>query len=201
VSGIGQTTTNGDIDMEPNDRETTKPNPSTTMCTFNLACTRADCHFVHQSPAAPPGISIDMTDECSFGAACLNRKCVGRHPSPAKRTAHKAEMDCKFYPNCTNPVCPFKHPDTPPCRNGADCTVPNCKFVHNTVPCKFNPCLNPACPFKHAEGQKRGAFEDKVWIGGQEREHVSERKFVDEDILEEELILPVAAEEAIDTIG
>lgn len=48
--------------------------------------------------------------------------------------------------------------------------------------------MNPACPFKHVEGQKRGKFEDKVWVAG-EKEHVSERKFVDEDGTEE-LIKP-----------
>lgn len=191
---------NADTDMDQYS-EISKLDPSTTMCTYNLACTRADCHFVHQSPAAPPGIAIDMTDECSFGAACMNRKCVGRHPSPAKKIAHKAEMDCRFYPNCTNPVCPFRHPSTPPCRNGADCTVPDCKFSHSTVACKFNPCLNPACPFKHADGQKRGAFEDKVWIGGQDgRDHVSDRKFVDDENVEEDLILPTKSE-AIDAIS
>jgi len=58
--------------------------------------------------------------------------------------------------------------------------------------CKFNPCLNPACPYKHVDGQKRGAFDDKVWKaeGSQEREHVSERKFVDDEAAEEELIVP-----------
>lgn len=55
--------------------------------------------------------------------------------------------------------------------------------------CKFNPCLNPSCAFKHEEGQKRGKFDDKVWVAG-EKEHVSERKFVDESEGVEELIVP-----------
>lgn len=204
-AAMGNAASARDVDMDQDGTQTSRPAPSSTMCTYNLACTRADCHFVHQSPAAPPGVAIDMTDECSFGAACMNRKCVGKHPSPAKKAAHKAEMDCKFYPNCTNPVCPFRHPSTPPCRNGADCTVPNCTFSHSTVACKFNPCLNPACPFKHAEGQKRGAFEDKVWIGAQEgREHVSERKFVDDENADEELIVPDKSDggqDAIDVVS
>ncbi|KAI9810346.1 MAG: hypothetical protein M1827_006313 [Pycnora praestabilis] len=164
-----------------------------TICRFNLACTKADCTYAHQSPAAPPGTTIDVTDSCSFGAACKNRKCVARHPSPAQRSTHQADQDCKFFPNCTNPVCPFKHPTMPVCRNGADCKREGCMFTHVKTLCKYNPCLNAACPFKHAEGQRRGKFDDKVWIadanGGQEREHVSERKFLDEG-KGEELIGP-----------
>ncbi|KAK5171643.1 hypothetical protein LTR04_000346 [Oleoguttula sp. CCFEE 6159] len=168
--------------------------PFETLCIYNLNCTKADCPFAHQSPAAPPGTTVDFTDTCSYGVACQNRKCVGRHPSPAKRSSHQAEQECRFYPNCTNPKCPFKHPDMPPCRNGADCTVPNCKFVHSKILCRYNPCLNAICPYKHTEGQRRGAFQDKVWKadgGKSEDHHVSERKFVDDDG-EEELILPGA---------
>lgn len=164
------------------------PNPSTTICRFNLTCTRPDCIFVHQSPAVPPGTAIDMDVECTFGAACRNKKCVGKHPSPAQKGAHHATQECRFYPNCTNPVCPFRHPSAPPCRNGADCSVPGCTFSHSKIVCKFNPCLNPQCVYKHAEGQKRGKFGDKVWSAGEAAEHVSERRFVDDSA--EELILP-----------
>jgi hypothetical protein len=65
--------------------------------------------------------------------------------------------------------------------------------------CKFNPCKNAYCPFKHADGQKRGSFEDKVWTPNHEKkEHVSERKFVDEDG-EEELILPGRSSQEVET--
>ena len=172
-------------------QKTEAADPSQTMCKYNLKCTKTDCLFAHQSPAAPDGTAVDVTDVCSFGAACKNRKCVGRHPSPAKRSVHQAVQECKFYPNCTNPNCPFKHPDMPPCRNGADCTVPGCKFAHSKIECRYNPCLNPSCPFKHAEGQKRGAFEDKVWVAeGEGNDHVSERKFVADESAAEELIIP-----------
>ena len=165
--------------------------PAHTTCIFNLSCTKAECAYAHQSPAAPPGITIDVSDVCLYGAACKNRKCVGRHPSPAKRSVHQAVQDCKFYPNCTNPSCPFRHPDMPPCRNGADCTVSGCKFAHRKIECRYNPCLNPSCPFKHADGQRRGAFEDKVWVAdGDQGKHVSERKFVADEGAGEELILP-----------
>ena len=41
---------------------------------------------------------------------------------------------------------------------------------------------------KHEEGQ-RGTFQDKVWTADKAKEHVSERKFVD-DAAAEENVLP-----------
>lgn len=174
-----------DVDMSQARPEPT--NPEATLCKFNLACTNRDCKFAHQSPAAPPNTTVDVTDVCSFGAACKNWKCVGRHPSPATKRAHQNEQECKFYPNCTNPHCPFKHPDMPPCRNGGDCNVEGCKFTHIQTLCKFKPCKNRFCPFKHEEGQ-RGTFPDKVWTANGTPSHVSERQFIDENGAEEVII-------------
>lgn len=165
-----------DVDMTGGKRE--PPNPDETVCKWNLNCTNSECKFAHQSPAAPPGVAVDVKDPCSFGAACKNRKCVARHPSPAAKTAHQGEQDCKFFPNCQNPRCTFKHPSMPLCRNGAGCTTSNCKFTHVQTKCKFNPCLNPKCMFVHEEGQQ-GGFKDKVWTAEGGQEHVSDRKFVD----------------------
>ncbi|KAH8880684.1 hypothetical protein GQ53DRAFT_522698 [Thozetella sp. PMI_491] len=190
-------------DVEMGQGKTEPPNPEETICKFNLRCTNKDCKFAHQSPAAPPGVTIDVKDVCTFGAACKNRKCVGRHPSPATKTAHQGEQDCKFFPNCTNPHCPFRHPAMPPCRNGGECKVPNCKFTHVKTMCKFNPCTNRFCPFTHEDGQ-RGTFQDKVWTADQgKKKHVSDRKFVDENA-QEDLILPetdMDAEQAHDIIA
>lgn len=186
-----------DMDTSP-DQQTQNggqdENNTDNVCHFNLRCTRKDCPFAHQSPAAPEGTPIDVSDPCSYGAACKNRKCTGRHPSPAVKSAHQAEELCRFFPNCTNPHCHFKHPSMPLCRNGADCTVADCKFTHLQTPCKFNPCLNPTCPYKHAEGQ-RGSFSDKVWTAdsAQGKARVSERKFVNDEGSPEELIKPESA--------
>lgn len=174
-----------DVDMSQARPE--PPTPEVTLCKFNLACTNRDCKFAHQSPAAPPNTTVDVSDVCSFGAACKNWKCVGRHPSPAIKRAHQNEQECKFYPNCTNPHCPFKHPDMPPCRNGGDCNVEGCKFTHLQTMCKFKPCKNRYCPFKHEEGQ-RGTFPDKVWTAEGTQNHVSERQFVDQNGMEEFII-------------
>ncbi|CAO2652283.1 Nn.00g005660.m01.CDS01 [Neocucurbitaria sp. VM-36] len=170
------------------DVETSRPEPSSTMCKFNLRCTNPDCPFVHQSPAAVPGTPVDMNDTCDYGAACKNKKCVGKHPSPAQRQKFQSEQECAFWPNCRDPNnCPYKHPAAAPCRNGADCTKEGCTFGHSTVMCKFNPCLNPRCVYKHAPGQKKN--NTNVWVAPKEGEHVSERKFVDEE-QQEELIIP-----------
>ncbi|EHA57411.1 hypothetical protein MGG_09923 [Pyricularia oryzae 70-15] len=168
---------NGSVGGEDTEMGQAKRDPKETVCKFNRNCSNKDCKFAHQSPAAPPGITVDVTDVCTYGAACKNHKCVGSHPSPATRTAHNQQQDCKFYPNCTNPHCTFRHPNMPPCRNGGDCSVEGCKFTHVKTMCKFRPCTNRYCAFKHEEGQ-RGTFQDKVWVAG--GEHVSERKFVDE---------------------
>ena len=189
---MGNNDLTSSMEVESSQNVSTELSPD-TICKFNLKCTKPDCIFAHQSPAAPPGTTIDVNDHCTFGAACKNRKCVARHPSPAQKSTHQSEQDCKFFPNCTNPACPFRHPTMPMCRNGADCTREGCKFTHVRTKCRFNPCLNPSCVYKHEEGQKRGKFDDKVWQaeGSQEREHVSERKFViDDEAGEEELIVP-----------
>lgn len=170
-------------------------NPEDTVCRYNLRCTNKDCKLAHQSPAAPPGATVDVSDVCTFGAACKNYKCVGRHPSPATKTAHQSEQDCKFWPNCQNPRCPFKHPSKPPCRNGGDCNVAGCDFYHTTVMCKYKPCTNRYCTFKHEEGQ-RGPFPDKVWTADGTNQHVSERKFADADAAEE-AVIPGAGDDAM----
>ncbi|KAL1310827.1 hypothetical protein AAFC00_001064 [Neodothiora populina] len=190
-----------DTDTAPADGEASgeRKDPSEVPCRFQLSCTNPTCHFGHQSPAAPPGITLDLSDKCSYGAACKNNKCAASHPSPAQKRQHLATtVDCKFYPNCTNPNCPFKHPDNPPCRNGADCPERDsgCTYSHSDIVCRYDPCLNPKCPYRHADGQKRGNFNDKVWTregfnreGAEQGHHVSERQFVADDV-EEELILP-----------
>ncbi|KAL9005920.1 MAG: hypothetical protein Q9188_001334 [Gyalolechia gomerana] len=187
----GQESANGDVtsSMEVESSQKSQSEQSSgTVCKFNLKCTKADCPYAHQSPAAPPGITLDLSSGCPFGARCQNRKCIMRHPSPAQNPAHSTAENCRFFPNCTNPTCPFRHPvSTPLCRFGESCTREGCKFKHVTITCKFNPCLNPECPYKHTENQQRGTFGDKVWRadGDQEKEHVSERKFVNDNMAEE----------------
>ena len=186
---ISEDATMGDDATSQHSEQPTAP-PAKTMCKFNLFCTKADCQFAHQSPAAPQGTLLDMDSECTFGAACKNHKCVARHPSPAKKLEHQQMQDCKFGPYCTNPACAFRHAESKPCRNGADCNTPGCTFFHTTTECKFTPCTNARCHFKHREGQKAGP--GNVWKAGEEGSHISERRFVDEEAAEE-VIIPGAA--------
>jgi hypothetical protein len=127
---------------------------------------------------------------CKFNLRCSNKKCVGKHPSPAQRQKFQSEQECAFWPNCRDPEnCPYKHPTERPCRNGGDCTVADCPYYHTTIKCKFNPCLNPRCTFKHEAGQRKNTTNK--WVAqkeGEEKEHVSERKFVDENMPEESII-------------
>ncbi|ETI28025.1 hypothetical protein G647_00474 [Cladophialophora carrionii CBS 160.54] len=197
TTGDAMTTTEG---QEAGDAERKPQDPSTTMCHFNLRCTNPDCAYVHQSPAAPEGTIVDMSDTCTFGPACKNSKCVAKHPSPAKVKAYQAQELCKFFPNCTKPNCPFKHPSMPLCRFGANCKTPNCAFTHVQTACKFNPCTNLKCPYKHEPGQQKTTnFADYTWTPEKQAEqdaanqHVSDRKFVDDQAGEEELVKPDAS--------
>ncbi|PUU76567.1 hypothetical protein B9Z19DRAFT_1149016 [Tuber borchii] len=195
LGGRAPTPTAGDAPSSSSmDQSSDKPLDE-VPCKFAANCTKPECPFAHPTPAAIPGkpVAFVSGEKCSFGAGCRNRKCTGSHPSPAASPVVarpvKIDAECKFYPNCTNPTCPFKHPDMPLCRNGPKCTRPGCHFTHTEVKCKFSPCLNPNCAYKHDEGQQKGAFDHKVWTKDGKREHVSERKFVNDD-MEEELIIP-----------
>lgn len=186
------TTTEG----QSTDETERKPlDPASTMCHFNLRCTNPDCAYVHQSPAAPEGIVVDMSDTCQFGPACKNSKCVAKHPSPSKVKAFQSQELCKFFPNCTKANCPFKHPSMPVCKFGASCKTANCPFTHLETACKFNPCTNMRCPFKHEPGQQKTTnFADYTWTPEKAAEqaasgdHVSNRQFVDTSAGEEELV-------------
>ncbi|KAK7532988.1 uncharacterized protein J3D65DRAFT_633974 [Phyllosticta citribraziliensis] len=169
------------MDVESKDKE-----PWDIMCKFNSNCTNAKCPYAHQAPMAAPGITVDLGDQCSFGVRCTNFKCTAKHPSPAQKMEFQQKNPCKFGMHCTNPGCPFQHPPKP-CRFNESCTNPDCKFTHVDTKCKFTPCLNPHCFFKHDPGQRAA--------NGSGKEHVSERKFIDEN-QEEELILPAKSQES-----
>ena len=94
--------------------------PMEVPCKFGTGCTKPECIFGHPSPAAPEGRGIVYIpgggEKCSYGIHCKNRKCVNSHPSPSAAPGavqntwptDKSQVDCKFFPNCTNPNCPFR---------------------------------------------------------------------------------------------
>lgn len=96
-------------------RSTHHEKPEEVACKFGTGCTKPECIFGHPSPSAPAGRGILYVsgEKCPFAAGCRNRKCTGSHPSPASANGapawgDKSQADCKFFPNCTNPSCPFK---------------------------------------------------------------------------------------------
>lgn len=184
----GQTSTDTQMDTD----NSAGKDPAATICYFNLRCLNKECPYAHQSPAAPLGTEIDLSQTCSYGAACKNVICHGKHPSPAQVSANRAEQECRFFPNCTNANCQFKHPTMPLCSYGASCTNKDCKFTHLKTKCKYSPCTNARCPFTHDAGQSR-TIAQFSWTKDQanqqpqgQSDHVSNRKFVVEG--EEELI-------------
>lgn len=90
-------------------------------CKFGTGCTKVECAFGHPTPAQLGGKTTHYVsgEKCPYGNLCKNRKCTGSHPSPASvpnfhLRPKQIEQDCKYFPNCTNPVCPFKQYVTPP---------------------------------------------------------------------------------------
>lgn len=85
---------------------------------------------------------------------------MGIHPETAKpvlqQSTSKIPFPCKFFPYCSNPVCPYMHPAMLPqqaffmqaqpsftkvgqrvqipCKNGDACTRPDCHFLHPKDP-------------------------------------------------------------------
>jgi hypothetical protein len=179
----------GDLSGQAGENKEDSNDISKVICKFNLYCTKPDCPYAHQSPAAPPGVTIDLGSDCTFGAACKNHKCVSRHPSPAKKFEHQQQQNCKFGPFCQNPKCQFKHSNAKPCRNGSDCDTPGCAFFHSPIECKFNPCTNAHCIYKHKDGQRTSGGAGNVWTQ-EGASHISDRKFVEDENGQEELVIP-----------
>jgi nuclear polyadenylated RNA-binding protein NAB2 len=141
------------------------------------------------------------------------------HPSPAVEGVKRKETEnCKFFPNCANPDCPYKqygptvrmaNKSSPavsvskalsiPCKYGVNCTRPNCIFNHGLdIPCRYNPCLNEHCLFKHVEGQQPN--KNKVWTAdGNEAGSTAERRFAYENA-EESIMVGGGMDEMDETV-
>ncbi|KAL1378163.1 hypothetical protein pipiens_001492 [Culex pipiens pipiens] len=94
-------------------------------CKFDKTCHRLDCNFMHSKPllvgssagpSAPPLASSVVPVQ--------NYKTITAKPLPAL---------CKFYPGCTNGLCPYYHPKM--CRFGRNCmNKVECNFYHHDLP-------------------------------------------------------------------
>jgi hypothetical protein len=141
------------------------------------------------------------------------------HQSPAVDGSKRKETEnCKFFPNCANPDCPYKqyfpfllHQLTTspavsvqkalsiPCKFGVNCTRPNCVYNHEIdIQCRYNPCLNDQCLFKHTEGQQPN--KNKVWTPGTNGTgSMMDRKFAYEDA-EEQIMVGGAMDDLSETL-
>lgn len=143
------------------------------------------------------------------------------HPSPAVEGIKRKEAEnCKFFPNCTNPECPYKQYSPPrylpqklifspspavsvtkalsiPCKFGVNCTRPNCIYNHEiAIPCRYHPCLNESCLFQHTEGQQPN--KNKVWTSESDGSTM-DRKFA-YDTAEERIVVGSGLHGQSDTV-
>ncbi|ORY98692.1 hypothetical protein BCR43DRAFT_487987 [Syncephalastrum racemosum] len=150
-----------------------------TLCPDFPNCSKdaSECMFIHPAtPATQPQqvqSIIPRPQLQTFPQSTYPQQIpmMGAPVYPAKKM-----IPCRYYPYCSNPACPFVHPDRPaasvaptappvtkrvpvPCMNGAHCTRPGCHFMHpsdegatpatETV-CKYDGvCTRPGCFYKH----------------------------------------------------
>uniref|UniRef100_U5EVZ3 Zinc finger CCCH domain-containing protein 14 n=1 Tax=Corethrella appendiculata TaxID=1370023 RepID=U5EVZ3_9DIPT len=98
-------------------------------CKYDTKCTNYDCNFMHSIPLAAPIASVSSSHSSGLTAPPLassvvpvqNYKSIIATPLPPI---------CKFYPSCTNTLCPFYHPKV--CRFGKNCiNKVECNFYHH----------------------------------------------------------------------
>ncbi|CAO0798851.1 unnamed protein product [Mucor circinelloides] len=185
-------------------------------CKYWPNCKNGDnCTFFHPTSVCP-----DFPN-CPKKAS----ECLGIHPEVAKPALqqHTAKLPfpCKFFPYCSNPVCPYIHPVMPPqqayfmqgqpsfakvgqrvqipCKNGDACTRPDCHFLHpkdadynkTEVICKFD----GACtrPNCFYKHTKQNNTQNKILIN--KSENTNARQFsVPEDQVEERIVVGESAD-------
>ncbi|CEP15231.1 hypothetical protein [Parasitella parasitica] len=171
-------------------------------------------------------IYFHPTTICSEFPNCpkLASECLGIHPQVAgpvmQPLTARIPIPCKFFPYCSNPVCPYIHPTMPPqqgffmqgqpsftkieqrvqipCKNGDACTRADCHFLHPKdsnlkieVICKFDgACTRPNCFYKHTKENKP---QNKALIN--KNESTNARQFsVPEDQVEERIVVGESAD-------
>ncbi|KAI9288376.1 hypothetical protein BC943DRAFT_316385 [Umbelopsis sp. AD052] len=169
--------------------EEQKERKERVRCTFWPNCKKGDeCPFWH-----PRTLCRDFPN-CPKAA----NECLYVHPEIAK--SEDAKPNCRYWPNCTNPRCPYPHPlgnakankrNPTPCRDGDNCTRPGCHFTHprdnlsaSSTLCRFGPnCQRyPDCPFEHPIPPTQHRNKQLVL----NKPHVSERGFsvADDEVVE-----------------
>ncbi|XP_053693743.1 zinc finger CCCH domain-containing protein 14 [Sabethes cyaneus] len=98
------------------------------FCKFDKTCNRLDCTFMHTKPLPAHGMgSVGGPSAPPLASSVVpvsNYKTISAKPLPAL---------CKFYPGCTNGLCPYYHPKM--CRFGKHCmNKVECNFYHHELP-------------------------------------------------------------------
>ncbi|KAG0162809.1 hypothetical protein DFQ28_000740 [Apophysomyces sp. BC1034] len=154
----------------------TKPRTvgDTTMperCKYWPSCKNGEaCTYFHPKTVCPDFPHCPKpARECMFIHPETPKKAAPEPaaPAPVAVAFAKSPIPCRFFPFCSNPMCPFLHPTQPmhvqtrrlavPCNNGDQCTRPGCHFMHpkdasalSETPCKFDgACTRPGCFYKH----------------------------------------------------
>ncbi|XP_067680315.1 zinc finger CCCH domain-containing protein 14-like [Haliotis asinina] len=100
-------------------------------CKYDARCTKTDCPFTHASRRKPMTTSPPQVIAIPQPKVILAAPMA---PVPAAST-HPRQITCRFFPNCHNMKCPFKHPK--PCRYGLSCAKKAaCPFFHPALPSK-----------------------------------------------------------------
>ncbi|KAG1350077.1 hypothetical protein G6F62_003382 [Rhizopus arrhizus] len=183
-------------------------------CKYWPACKYGEgCPYFHPDTVCPDFPNCqNRANECMFiHPETTNLPNIATRP----QSLAKLPYPCKYFPYCSNLVCPYIHPlpqqsfymqtrpyatgqRVPiPCKNGNDCTRSDCHFLHPKDPnpyanvvCKYDGiCARPNCSYKHT---KEGA-KNKVLIN--KHENTNMRQFsVPEDQIEERVIVGESAD-------
>ncbi|KAI9480685.1 MAG: hypothetical protein EXX96DRAFT_563761 [Benjaminiella poitrasii] len=204
------------------EKDETKTNTKTERCKYWPACKNGDdCIYFHPTTVCPdfPNCPKKAT-ECMF----VHPEASIKQPVMMQQSAMmtKLPIPCKFFPYCSNPMCPYMHPMMAPqqayfmqsqssfgntgvrgqipCKNGDACTRPNCYFLHPRDPnpfadivCKYDGvCTRPNCLYKHTKENNNS--KNKTFVNKKEK-NTTERQFsVPEDQVEERIIVGESAD-------
>ncbi|KAI8881529.1 hypothetical protein K501DRAFT_222718 [Backusella circina FSU 941] len=158
-----------------------KDEPKQQRCKYWPTCNNGDnCSYFHPNQICPDFPNCpNSSSECMF-IHPETSKPMNIAPQPVPQPT-KFPIPCRFFPYCSNPVCPYIHPvQNPyfmqskpsyiphntstqrmpvPCKNGDDCNRQDCHFLHPKDPnpyadvlCRFDgACTRPNCLYKHTQ--------------------------------------------------
>lgn len=93
---------------------------------------------------------------CKFAERCTNIHCIFSHNGEKSLNSLSSTL-CKFYPNCMNAGCPYKHPINKSCRFGSNCTNTDCLYLHD------------------GSTNTLSSLSNKKWVAP--KPHISDRRF------------------------